>query len=97
MKFQEELDNLYSEREIGRSENSRNTSSKTERIIRNKIRTIKEYSEIKGQISCHSQIKREGYWIKERGYGVSVYEGLKDPITGSILYDPDQLKEASEA
>ena len=58
-----------------------------------KLEQLKNIQKSKGRSAAIFKLKEKVVGSKKEGMeSVS----MKDPITGSILYDPDQLKEASE-
>ena len=56
-----------------------------------KLEQLKNIQKSKGRSAAIFKLKEKVVGSKKEGM-----VSMKDPITGSILYDPDQLKEASE-
>ena len=103
MESDKELENLYSEREKATSDDgveevevkiAETLLVKQREEYETKLEQLKNIQKSKGRSAAIFKLKEKVLGSKKEGMeSVS----MKDPITGSILYDPDQLKEASEA
>ena len=103
MESEKELQHLYSEKEKATTEDgiekvevkiAETLLVKQREEYESKLEQLKNIQKAKGRSAAIFKLKEKVVGSKKEGMeSVS----MKDPITGSILYDPDQLKDASEA